>query len=80
MCRGRKRTCTELGSDVTAWSKLAPLMPPEWFDVQVTAFAEAVRLAASGEAPAAHIQLDTVRGTDLQTWYIEHGQMLCSIL
>jgi len=75
MCRGRKRTCTELGSDVTAWSKLAPLMPPEWFDVQVTAFAEAVRLAASGEAPAARIQLGTIRGTDLQTWFIEHGQM-----
>jgi 5-methylcytosine-specific restriction endonuclease McrA len=50
-------------------------MPPVWFDEQIAAFEEAVRLAADGHAEAARVQLGLVRGEDLQRWYIEHGQM-----
>lgn len=68
------RDCTELGDDPTRWPKMAPLMPPHWFDEQMTLFTEAVRLAAIGDLLAARSQLATIKGGDLQTWYIEHGQ------
>ena len=73
MCRG-KRTCTELGTDADAWSKHAPLMPPAWFDDQLTTFTEAVRLASAGDVLASRAQLGLIRSEDLQTWFIEHGQ------
>jgi hypothetical protein len=74
MCR-RKRKCTELGEDAVAWPTKAPLLPPSWFDEELVAFSEAVRLAANGDKTAACVQLGAVRGEDLQSWFIEHGQM-----
>jgi HNH endonuclease len=73
MCRGM-RDCTELGSNPTVWSKDAPLMPPNWFDGQLTIFNEAVQLAALGDTKNSREKLRSIRGEELQTWYIEHGQ------
>jgi 5-methylcytosine-specific restriction endonuclease McrA len=73
MCRAKK-TCTELGSDPALWPKIAPLIPPVWFDGQLTIFEEAVRLASIGEVEHAREQLHLIRSADLQTWFIEHGQ------
>jgi 5-methylcytosine-specific restriction endonuclease McrA len=76
MCRGGdKKSCTELGSNPAIWSKTAPLIPPVWFDGQLTIFEEAVRLASIGEVEKAHEQLRLIRSGDLQSWFIEHGQM-----
>ena len=75
MCRGRgKSICTELGSDVSLWSKEAPLIPPVWFDGQLSIFEEAVRLASIGDIEKARDKLRSIRSEDLQTWFIEHGQ------
>jgi len=74
MCR-RKQSCSELGGDPATWSRRAPLMPPDWFRAQLPLFADAVRLAAEGEAESARTQLGRVRARELQDWYIEHAQM-----
>lgn len=73
MCRGTQN-CSVLGNNPNKWSKEAPLLPPAWFDEQLTIFANAANLAASGEVAKARDQLRLIRNTDLQTWYIEHGQ------
>src|ERR1043166_2490335 len=73
MCRG-KQFCTELGNDPAGWSKEAPLMPPVWFEEQLTSFDDIVRLASSGDVEKARYQLRLIRGSDLQDWFIEHGQ------
>jgi len=73
MCRGTQ-SCTLLGNNPNKWSKEAPLAPPDWFDEQLTIFANAANLAALGEITKARDQLHLIRNTDLKTWFIEHGQ------
>lgn len=73
MCRGTK-TCTELGTRPELWSREAPLVPPVWFESQLSIFVEAAKAAAGGDVFAARAKLLLIRSTDLQTWYIEHGQ------
>ena len=73
MCRGTQ-SCTVLGDNPNKWSREAPLAPPAWFDEQLTIFANAANLAASGEVTKARNQLHLIRNTDLKTWFIEHGQ------
>jgi hypothetical protein len=63
-----------LGNDPNIWSKEAPLVPPAWFDEQLTIFTNAANLAASGEVTKARNQLYLIRNADLKTWFIEHGQ------
>jgi 5-methylcytosine-specific restriction endonuclease McrA len=75
MCRGRgKPTCTELGIDSAHWSRVAPLMPPAYFDGQLIAFNEAVRHASIGDAEKARAELRLIRSDVMQSWFIEHGQ------
>ena len=65
MCIGEK-ICTELGANPTTWSKHAPLLPPAWFDDELTAFSDAVRSAAAGDLSKATAQLRVVRSDDLR--------------
>ena len=74
MCRGNSR-CSKLGDDANRWSKVAPLMPPDWFREQLRIFAEAVRLAANNDVVAAQAELTTIRSEELQNWFSEHGQV-----
>ena len=74
MCRG-KTQCDELGIDISVWSKEAPLQPPTWFSDQIAIFEKAFKLAAQGDINKSIEVLKTIRNTDLQDWYIEHGQI-----
>lgn len=73
MCKAAT-TCTELGNDASQWSRLAPLMPPIWFQDEFLKFRHAVELAADGNVEGSRQRLKDVRGDDLNSWYVIHGQ------
>jgi 5-methylcytosine-specific restriction endonuclease McrA len=66
--------CSELGSDSTSWSKIAPLPPPIWFKDQVSIFREAVREAAAGNRTRSVEILQTIRSDEMREWFCDHGQ------
>lgn len=70
----RKEICAELGDDPRQWSKQSPLPPPDWFDGEVTKFADAVRSAATEDLKQAREQLALVRSDELREWFGEHAQ------
>lgn len=74
MCRGMQ-TCSEVGTDLSTLSRHAMLIPPDWFESQLDAFVDAVRLAALGEAAKSRLLLAELRNVELQHWYIEHAQL-----
>lgn len=74
MCRGAK-TCTFLGDHAECWSREAPLPSPAWFQEELAKFIKSAKLAAAGDVVEARRQLGLIRNSDLQNWYIEHGQM-----
>lgn len=73
MCIGAK-ACSELGDDPANWPKHAPLLPPTWFDDEVTKLTAAVRAAAAGDVENAKAQLALVRSDDLRRWVAHHGE------
>lgn len=74
MCRGKSQ-CNELGSNSDTWNTKTPLQPPTWFSEQIDIFEQAFNLAVSGDIQKSIEVLKTIRNTDLQNWYIEHGQV-----
>jgi len=74
MCRGQKQ-CSELGTDIYLWSNKTPLQPPAWVDNEILLFEKAYRLALENNIQESIELLKTIRNTELQNWYIEHGQV-----
>ena len=72
MCRGSE--CTELGTDRTLWSRLAPLPPPGWFRREIETVHRVAQAAARGDVSESLRLLKGVRGAELAQWYVEHGQ------
>ncbi|HEY2975975.1 MAG TPA: HNH endonuclease [Pyrinomonadaceae bacterium] len=70
----RAKVCSELGDDPANWPKHAPLLPPTWFDNEVTKLTEAVRAAAAGDLEKASAKLAQVRSDDLRKWVADHGE------
>lgn len=73
MCR-KTQTCSELGDVPATWSKSAPLPPPRWFNDEFEKFNSAVQSAADGNIGRSLEFLRQIRGDDLRTWYVVHGQ------
>lgn len=74
MCRPSVEYCTELGTDPSQWSTIAPLPPPEWFESQVFLFQTAVAAAAKGEVDQSVAVVMTIRSSEMLDWFCEHGQ------
>lgn len=74
MCR-KSPICFLLGEDPAAWSKVAPLPPPDWFDDQLLIFNAAAERAANGERDTAIDIIRTMRSDEMRHWFVEHGQM-----
>jgi len=74
MCRKSKH-CVQLGHDTAAWSRLAPLPPPDWFSGQAILFRDAAKLAAEGDRAGAIGILQTMRSDEMRYWFDEHGQV-----
>jgi hypothetical protein len=73
MCRGTA-TCTELGTDVNAWSVTSPLKPKDWFPEAFEAFQEARRAANAGKLDTALNYLSRTRERELNEWFDVHAQ------
>ncbi len=75
MCRGGKRSCTELGASPAQWSRTAPLLPPGWMLAQIDPLIMALESAAIGDISTACLTLESVDNDRLRYWYVEHGQV-----
>lgn len=64
-----------LGDEPSAWSKMAPLPPPTWFDGQALLFRDAAEKAANGERVEAIQILKRLRSDEMRAWFDEHGQV-----
>lgn len=49
-------------------------MPPAWFQEEFGRFRRAIELAAAGDVERSRRLVQEVRGDDLRTWYVVHGQ------
>ena len=74
MCRG-KNNCSELDNDPAKWDRHCPLRQPGWMDKQVDLFVEALEEFIKGNRESCLKQLSSIRSDEIQSWYIEHGQM-----
>jgi len=74
MCRGKK-ICFELSEDPKKWDLFCPLRPPIWMENQIDVFVAAVDAFVKGDKVLCLSTLNTLRNDEIQTWYIEHGQM-----
>ncbi len=74
MCRW-KNNCTELDLDSRKWDIYCPLRPPIWIDSQVDIFCDALEDFIQGDKETCLDKLSKIRNAEMQTWFIEHGQM-----
>ncbi len=74
MCR-RADFCSELGTDVSLWSKECPLPPPTYFHDLLNIFEHAYMAAINGDTERAISLIPNFRSDDVRFWFNEHGQM-----
>ena len=74
MCRG-KNCCSELNQDTTKWDIYCPLRQPIWMNEQINIFVDSVNDLIGWNRDACLFKLNSIRDKEIQTWYIEHGQM-----
>lgn len=74
MCRG-KDECTELADNTSKWDRYCPLRPPEWIDIEITSFEQAVDQLMKGNRDKCLELLANIKDEEITDWYIEHGQM-----
>lgn len=74
MCRQRP-ACSELPADPAEWSRTCPLPRPGWFDAQLEVFEQALSALAMDDRARGLARLAEIPSAEMQTWYIEHGQM-----
>lgn len=74
MCRGTTY-CIELDKDPAKWDRHCPLRQPNWMKEQVDIFVYALEEFIKGNRAFCLNRLSTIRSKEIQSWYIEHGQM-----
>ena len=75
MCRGRSKSCSELGLDPEKWSTRCPLPPPKYFGECLDFFIQAFAEARKGNISKSLELLIKTRSNELREWFVEHGQM-----
>lgn len=74
MCRKSGGHCVEFGGQ-EAWSRHAPLPPPEWIVEDVRRLGAAASLAATGDVPGALQIFERLRESDSRGWFVDHAQI-----
>lgn len=75
MCRQQGNSfCTELGSEVTKWSKQTPLAKPAWIDDSLTDLRKALNFAQEGKIVEARQTLKDSADLELRKWFSLHAQ------
>ncbi len=75
MCQQKDNSfCTELGSDVSKWSRQAPLAKPAWIDDSLDDLSKALNLAQEGEIDEARMTLKDSADFELRKWFSVHAQ------
>lgn len=73
MCRG-KQHFSEIPNDPKLLDLRSPLRPPKWLNSQIEIFAVAVREFVNGNRDICVDIINSLRGDEFCSWYIEHGQ------
>lgn len=66
--------CSELGDDVSSWSKVTPLPKPKWISDSLSAFKNAINLAVEGKVIEAQSLLKDSRDLEMRAWFDIHAQ------
>jgi len=66
--------CSELGSEVSLWSKYSPLPKPEWINQEFQIFSESSELAHKGMVVEAKSLLLASRDFEMREWFDVHAQ------
>jgi hypothetical protein len=75
MCKQKGNSfCSELGRDVSLWSKECPLPKPEWLHTELEFFNNVIDLAFDGKVEAARLILKESRDLDMRSWFDTHAQ------
>lgn len=75
MCKQKENSfCSELGADVSLWSKDCPLPKPEWINSALKSFKSAVDFALNGNVEAARLILKESRDLEMRSWFDVHAQ------
>lgn len=74
MCRG-KDCCSALDKDSSKWDLYCPLRQPGWMNEQIDIFIDALNDFIQWDKISATEKIEKLRNNEIQTWYIEHGQM-----
>ena len=75
MCKQKDNSfCTELGLDISRWSRQAPLEKPEWIDDSLDDLRKALNLAREGKIDEARMTLKDSADFELRKWFGVHAQ------
>ena len=73
MCRA-KEICEVLGVDPNKWSKTCPLPPPDYFEMSIDNFSDAVLSMVQGRIDESLDHLGRCNSDSVGAFFIEHGQ------
>ena len=75
MCKQRGHSfCSELGADISLWSKESPLPKPEWINAAAQTFSDSLQLALKGKLDDAKSLLKEAPEIEMRAWVDVHAQ------